>query len=175
MKTKKQKLIEVRDAILNDPAHFDYRYIFSKQIELDEVLHIQNPNLERETSQLKDPEHNCGTCGCVAGYTLAVHLEEVKKHLDNKYFPNIHSRTDLYVAAYSVLGLTFFEAEFLFSPRSNIFTRLKGYDDYLNEYPGDKSFHFTDSYSFQKQFDEAINRLNFLIDRCTDALHDRTE
>jgi len=134
-----EKLVEVRNAINNFKENFDYALV---KVRKDNTVYT-----ERFDSLIK---HDCNTCGCIAGFTLAI--------------SKLKDCTDVNVAS-NILDLHPREKSFLFiadDVRENCFTDkilyLKNYD-----YPDSKKFHYSRC-SSEDGVIEALKRLDFMIE-----------
>lgn len=132
-----QLLTKVRDAIIEYKERFHYAKVIS-------LYAVENGALD-----LTNGKHDCGTLGCVAGFTLAV---VNSAELVGSSYAGMNLAAD-------ILELVGEEKEFLFLPMSD-----DEYDDpYLAAYEPLPTFR---SYIADiGHWEEAVNRINYLIRR----------
>lgn len=101
-----ERLIILKEAILKYSDQFNYQQWIDEGSTGAPVL-----------AHLIPKEHldlDCGTCGCVAGFTCMIYTRQV---LPNHPFYNyVHTYDDISSNAKRILGLDDKQAEFLFSP-----------------------------------------------------------
>lgn len=158
------KLKELINAINNFEENFDYKYILRtkptgfnyKQVlstsELSNLHKLQYSELTR---------HNCNTCGCILGFTLALNYPE-RSYNQNGWY-----------AGSTVLEITGTESEWLFQPSSNMdedwLNEQEPYEDdylahkYLLDYKPTEGFICWASCSHEEGVAEALSRINFMI------------
>jgi enolase len=113
-----ERLKQIRNTILNFEENFDYSTMLSFK---DDVVneectwHYDYPE-DREASTLL--KHNCNTCGCVAGFVIALEYDNYDKR-----------DIDRYDYATEWLGLTQLEAEWLFQAET-----FDNYKDLVDRY-----------------------------------------
>lgn len=159
------KLKELINAINNFEENFDYKYILRtkptgfnyKQVlstsELSNLHKLQYSELTR---------HNCNTCGCILGFTLALNYPERSYKSVNGWY-----------AASTVLEITGTESEWLFQPSINMdedwLNEQEPYEDdylahkYLLDYKPTEGFICWGSCSHEEGVAEALSRINFMI------------
>lgn len=136
------KLEEVRARIVEYSENFNYEFILARK---DTTRYDPRPDHERLKDMLK---HECGTCGCVAGFTIC--------DLDAKEL-----RYDRIGQAKEILGLNYDEYRFLFFA--------------ANPYKGDDDAKYIEYYDHLANFNigtctqdegrvEALKRIDFILD-----------
>lgn len=93
---------------------------------------------------------HCGTPACVGGWCEFFLAEENP------------SNDFSFMTIYKKLGLTKEENYFLFYPAPVHFRKLSE-DSYLHAYQGDKEFDYGHEHTNEKEIQEALNRIDFII------------
>jgi hypothetical protein len=147
-------LKKVRDVIISRKDNFSYKFIFSRceNGEEEEVWDLDNTSagLNSIVGQVRDDllHNSCGTLGCVAGFCLALSPDR-----------KISSPQD---RARIWLDLTPAEASWLFTPYSDDGFGMA--QNHLRDYKCTKDFLSFERCTQEEGFNEAVNRLNYLID-----------
>ena len=131
-----EKLKEVRNAINNFKENFDYRAVKAVKEYVDYSKKLD--------SLVK---HDCNTCGCIAGFTLAL-----SEHSDS---------TSITIAS-RVLALHNSEKSFLFFA-DDVRVGTKNVLPYLRNYDYPKDFYYSKC-SNEEGVVEALRRLDFMIE-----------
>lgn len=107
----KTRLRAIRKMMLANADHFQYRYLFSNKDFLGIPVSLNGVSF---TPYVSDKSHDfiehCGTCCCIAGFTIK-HMMETK-YEDFPDFVNANTSS-------KYLGLTIEEQYFLFTPLLN--------------------------------------------------------
>ena len=149
-----ENLKKVRDVIISRKDNFNYKFIFSKceNGEEEEVwdIHYISVDLNSIVGQVRDDllHNSCGTLGCVAGFCLALSPDR-----------KISSPQD---RARIWLDLTPAEASWLFTPYSDDGFGIA--QNHLSNYECTANFSSYERCTQEQGFNEAVNRLNYLID-----------
>ena len=136
------ELEKVRARIIEYPENFDYEHIICRK---DKTTDDPRTDSVRSKELL---QHNCNTCGCIAGFTLCS-------------IPPSERWYDPLIQASDILGITYAERRFLF------FARKPYLDDpestYFQEYDYPVNFLIEDCSQEEGRI-EALKRIDFILE-----------
>ena len=162
------KLKELRNALANFEENFDYAHVIAEQPLGEELIPIRETtnSLLCKVFQHNNVENDCGTVACLAGFAVALHKEQFLEDCAKR--EDYHPINALEFAK-SVLELTSFETDFLFTPASRSYEIYNYYgrnDKNLPfpDYPYDYSFHYFTSCTKEQGYNEALRRLDYIIE-----------
>jgi hypothetical protein len=169
------RLKQVRMAIVNFEENFHYKYIFSitKKYSDDTIETYPNENIEVNDviKHHRNTDMECGTNACIVGFTLAIQTPEVVQ--------SISDNSDEFEFATQWLDLTKEESHWLFEPEGNEYTDYRFGDtctpettihkDHLALYKYDESFVSYRTCTREQGYNEALRRIDYLIEHYSNA------
>ncbi len=164
------KLKELRNALVNFEENFHYTYILATESleddhEIRPICFVEESVLVK-VFQHNNVEHNCGTVACLAGFAAALHKKQFLEFCAER--KDYHQLNGLHFAS-GLLELTYDEVDFLFAPASKRYELSNYYahdDDKLPfpDYPYDDSFHHFSHCTKTQGYNEALRRLDYIIE-----------
>jgi hypothetical protein len=169
------RLKQVRMAIVNFEENFHYKYVFSitKKYSDDTIETYPNESIDVDAvlNHHRDTDMVCGTNACIVGFTLAIQTPEVVQ--------SIYDNSDEFQFATEWLDLTKEESHWLFEPEGDEYADYRFDDswtpkttkhkDHLALYPYDNSFISYLSCTREQGYNEALRRIDYLIEHYSNA------